>query len=173
MINIDINTKGLDGLKRLFKNKPEAIKVDIDAIVRGSADTALEVAKNKTPVDTNFLRSSNNIQQIELMQYRVFNNMPYAPYVEFGTGKKVEVPAEWKNFASSFKGKSKGTYDEGVQAIADWLKRKGDDPEKAKYVFYLILKNGINAQPFMYPGFKAGRKQLKQDILNYVKSFEL
>jgi hypothetical protein len=173
MINIDINTKGLDGLKRLFKNKPEAIKVDIDAIVEAGARTALEVAKKETPVDQGILRGANNIEQIQLMQYRVFNNMPYAPYVEFGTGKKVDVPSEWGDFASSFKGKGKGTYDEGVKAIADWLKRKGGNPEDAKWVFYLILKNGVNAQPFMYPGFKAGRKQLKQDILNYVKSFEL
>jgi len=173
MINIDIDTKGLDSLKRLFKNKPEAIKLDIDAIVRASADKALEVAKDKTPVDQGILRGSNNTQKIKLMQYRVFNNMPYAPYVEFGTGKKVDVPDEWNKFASQFKGKGKGTYDQGVKAIADWLKRKGGDPEDAKWVFYLILKNGVNPQPFMYPGFKAGRKQLKQDILNYVNSFEI
>ena len=170
---IKIDTKGLKELQELFKTKGDSIKSDLDALVEAGARTALEVAKKKTPVDQGILRGANNIEQVKPMQWNVFNNMPYAPYVEFGTGKKVDVPSEWGDFASSFKGKGKGTYDEGVKAIADWLKRKGGNPEDAKWVFYLILKNGVNAQPFLYPGFKAGRKQLKQDAIDYVKSFEL
>jgi len=170
---IKIDTKGLKELQELFKTKGDSIKSDLNALVEAGARMALEVAKKKTPVDQGILRGANNIEQVKLMQWSVFNNMPYAPYVEFGTGKKVDVPGEWDDFASSFKGKGKGTYDEGVQAIADWLKRKGGDPEDAKWVFYLILKNGVNAQPFLYPGFKAGRKQLKQDAINYVNSFEI
>ena len=79
--------------------------------------------------------------------------------------KKLMFQLSGISLQAQFKGKGKGNYDQGVKAIADWLKRKGGDPEDAKWVFYLILKNGVNPQPFMYPGFKAGRKQLKQDAI--------
>ena len=36
--------------------------------------------------------------------YKVIVNAPYAPYVEFGTGKTVKVPAELKEIAIQFKG---------------------------------------------------------------------
>lgn len=35
----------------------------------------------------------------------IWSDVPYAPYQEFGTGSKVEVPAGWEDFAMQFKGK--------------------------------------------------------------------
>jgi hypothetical protein len=36
----------------------------------------------------------------------VFTDVKYAPFVEFGTGSLVEVPAEQQEYALQFKGKT-------------------------------------------------------------------
>jgi putative transposon-encoded protein len=84
--------------------------------------------------------------------------------MEFGTGGKVDVPEEWHDLAMSFKGKSTGSYEDGLRHIREWLKKQGGDPEDAEWVFYLILKNGLEPRPFMYPAFLWGKKVYKKDM---------
>jgi HK97 gp10 family phage protein len=92
---------------------------------------------------------------------------PYAPYVEFGTGDKVDVPDELSDIASQFKaGKRKtGTFEEGLASIKKWCKSKGIPEEKAFIIFMKILKVGISPQPFLYPALVEGREELKKTLL--------
>jgi hypothetical protein len=176
MTSFTIDITGLKELDKMIKKKSKAFEKEIDFIIgEGIMNDALMLAKKLTPVDQNFLRNANSVEKVKPMVYKLSNNMPYAPYVEFGTGGKY-VPGEWDEFASQFEKSNYnpgGTFEEGVKAIEDWLKRKGGDPADAKWVFYLILKNGIHPQPFMWPAYKVASKQLIQDITDYVNNFRL
>ncbi len=55
---------------------------------------------------------------------RVWTNVEYAPYVEFGTIENVSVPLELTEYAMQFKGRG--------------IRKKG----------------GRKAKPFLYPAFK-------------------
>ena len=175
MTSFTIDITGLKELDKMIKKKSKGLVSDLDAIVEASIDTAWLDASRNVPVDQGQLKGGLNRDKEKPMVHKLSNNMPYAPYVEFGTGGKY-VPGEWDEFASQFEKSSYnpgGTFEEGVKAIEDWLKRKGGDPADAKWVFYLILKNGIHPQPFMWPAYKVASKQLIQDITDYVNNFRL
>jgi hypothetical protein len=68
-------------------------------------------AKNACPVDFGILRSS--IEKTvgasdagRILSAEVGTNVEYAPFVEFGTGSGVSVPAGQEEFAMQFKGKT-------------------------------------------------------------------
>jgi len=90
---------------------------------------------------------------------------PYAAFVEFGTGAKVNVPAELQNEAAKFKDGDNGTFKEGIESIKIWCRLKGI-PEAAAYPILLkLLKLGMKPQPFLYPALVKGRAE-------YIKTLE-
>ena len=67
-------------------------------------------AKRDCPVDNGTLRNSIHIEeQLNGSSYSVLigSDIPYAPYVEFGTGDFVSVLPEYQDFAMQFKGSKK------------------------------------------------------------------
>lgn len=168
-----INTKDLDRLEKSLRNAPKRVTKDIDAIVYSAGNTAVAVAKRYSPVDKGALRNAMNLERVEPLLVDVYNNIPYAPFVEFGTGKKVEIPDDFKELASNFKNGGSGTFEEGLENITAWCIRKGIPEESAFGIFMAIIKVGINPQPFLYPGFKAGKKILIQDVNDYIDNFSL
>jgi len=175
MSSITIDIKDIKKLEEILGKLDSKVKDDLDFIVKATADDTQRLAQQKAPSDLGKIKGSFSVEKEKELSYVIKNNMPYAPYVEFGTGGKYN-PGEWDDFASQFqKGnyKIKGTFDEGVQAIADWLGRHGGNPEDAVGVLFSILKNGISPQPFLWPAFKIGRKQLEQEITDYINNFGL
>jgi len=175
MSSITIDIKDIKKLEEILGKLDSKVKDDLDFIVKATADDTQRLARQKAPSDIGAIKRSFSTEKEKELSYVIKNNMPYAPYVEFGTGGKYN-PGEWDDFASQFqKGnyKIKGTFEEGVQAIADWLGRHGGNPEDAVGVLFSILKNGISPQPFLWPAFKIGRKQLEQEITDYVNNFGL
>jgi HK97 gp10 family phage protein len=68
-------------------------------------------AKNACPVDFGILRSSiaktvDASDSGRILSAEVGTNVEYAPFVEFGTGSGVSVPAGQEEFAMQFKGKT-------------------------------------------------------------------
>ena len=173
MISITIDTSGLTELEQMLKDASKQVISDLDAIVRAAGETSLAVAKRESPVDQGILRNANNLQKVEPMSYKLSNNSPHAPFLEFGTGKKVDIPEDFSELAIQFKGGNGGSFEEGLQAVKDWCNRKGI-PEEASYpIFISILNNGITAKPFLWPAYKEGRKQLIQDVTDYVNNFRI
>lgn len=76
--------------------------------------SALAIEKGaKIRVPTDESRLKNDIQKdVKITQFNrvvsasIFNTVKYAPFVEFGTGSLVEVPAEQQEYALQFKGKT-------------------------------------------------------------------
>lgn len=74
---------------------------------------------------------------------RVFTNVEYAAYVEFGTIEHVEVPLELTAYAMQFKGRG--------------IRKKG----------------GRKAKPFLYPAFKEEEPKYIQAIKTVMQQEEL
>ena len=173
MAGISFDTKTIKRLGKLLKEAgPKATKA-LNLELKATAFDTLAIAKKKTPVDKGSLRAANNLEAVSKNEYKIGNNKDYAPYVEFGTGKKAEIPAELSDFAAQFKGGTGESWDKGLEEVKKWCIRKGIPKEAAYPIFVSILRNGVEAQPFLYPAFKAGRKLLIERVEAYIKDFEL
>lgn len=100
-----ITIKGLRSLKNKMaelEKMPKEVAQYTEAV---SSEIALD-ARNKAPKDLgNLQRSIIYFPNSEKTGFVVQAGMPYAPYVEFGTGGLVSVPTELKDIAIKFKGK--------------------------------------------------------------------
>ncbi len=105
MARVNIQLKGADKLiKDLTKLGKEATFL-VGAETADAANAIELNAKSKAPVDKGRLRQSITSQKIADLTYRVFTNVDYAPYMEFGTGRLTSVPPALKRLAAQFKGK--------------------------------------------------------------------
>jgi HK97 gp10 family phage protein len=104
----------LEGLETAIRNLHSWEKEKIRLVANQYDRSALAIEKNakqKVPVDVGRLRSDIQKQVTKsdhnrVVNAEVFNTVKYAPFVEFGTGSLVEVPAEQQEYASQFKGKT-------------------------------------------------------------------
>ena len=100
--------EGLDALiTRLGKLAPEIAK-EVAMEVNASALAIQSKARRDVVVDNGILRNSIQLKEInrgDKIMYTVGSRLKYAPYVEFGTGGTVNVPAGYEDFAMQFKGK--------------------------------------------------------------------
>ena len=85
---------------------------------------------------------------------RVVTDVEYAAFVEFGTKSKAKIPPELSSTAEKFKQTNSINFDEFYKDIKKWCKKKGIDEKAAYPIAISIIKNGQNAQPFLYPAFK-------------------
>lgn len=111
-------------------------------------------AKSTAPVDTGDLAGSIHMEVKKVnegYEGRVYTNLEYAPYVEFGTGVK-----------------GNGTYPYKIKGLNLAYKDKGwcywsDKEDK------LIYTKGQVAQPFMYPALKNNEKYINKLFKEGVK----
>jgi HK97 gp10 family phage protein len=104
----------LEGLETAIRNLHSWEKEKIRLVANQYDRSALAIEKNakqKVPVDVGRLRSDiqkqvTKTEHNRVVNAEVFNTVKYAPFVEFGTGSLVEVPAEQQEYASQFKGKT-------------------------------------------------------------------
>ena len=116
---IDINLspeeirKGLKQIKNWeVKKKGQAVQA-----VASSALAIQREAKRAAPVDTGRLRAGivPEFSPSGLTAKIFVRNVVYAPYREFGTGSKVEIPKGYEAFAAQFKGKGVRQVDSKAQ----------------------------------------------------------
>ena len=147
---------------------------DIDKMIDAETESiAFQIetdAKKLAPKNFGKLAQSISHAKVKPALYKVTVNELYGVYLEFGTGTKVSVPAEFADMASSFKGKKQGTFKQGLEAIKVWCKAKGI-PEAAAYpIFAKILGAGVNPQPFLYPAYIKGKKDYQNNLERLLKS---
>lgn len=156
-----VNTRKLE--KAIIKYRSDAID-EVAGVNLDTASTISAVAKKTVSVDRGTLRNSIRVDEFDKINYNVGTNLPYAPYIEFGTGRKVKIPTEFRELANRAK-KSKGqSFDKGLENIKKWCKRKGIDEKLAYVIFVSILTNGMEAKPFFYPAFVQGRRSYNKDM---------
>lgn len=141
-------------------------------IAEASTRDMVGIAKQLAPHSDGFLKGSIRNEKSK-HGYKVVVGAEYGPYVEFGTGKKFNAPQEFLDLAAQFKGKKTGSYEEALRSIGDWLRRKGVNPKEiettAKQVFFIVLANGLEPRPFLYPAWVKGKQLYIEDLKDLLK----
>lgn len=109
------NVKGLEKLISNLKKLGDEANRKVGQVVKANAEDLEATAKSLAPVDLGKLRQSIKSFKDGELTYKVManatGNAPYAAFMEFGTGGKVEVPSELKEIASQFRGKGERKVD--------------------------------------------------------------
>jgi HK97 gp10 family phage protein len=105
------NIKGIKSVTARFQRLSKQADLQVKSSVRRNADQIFEEALSAVHVKDNHLRSSGNVNtQNPYLGIVAFGGSPapYAPYVEFGTGENVAIPAGFAKFAMEFYVNGKG-----------------------------------------------------------------
>jgi len=195
---MQIEVKGLDTLIKKFDTLSKKVQGEVQSALNSWADDTAANAKSLVAANSSdegaLLRSISPIYGNG--SARVVATAKYAAYIEFGTRKYAAayvstLPADWQAYAATFKGKAGGDYYDFLNAILDWVKRKGitarysvktkkrlrnskaDDErlvEAAQAIALSILRNGIQAKPFLYPSVNKTLPKLKKDLRSILKN---
>lgn len=161
------NVIGLDQFRKQLATASNNLKTEIAAEVRISAMEFESLAKRSASEfgDRGTLRQSIGHRQTGPLTYEVFVGTFYAPFIEFGTKTKVQVPSGLEDVAAQFRG-LKGTGALSlIEAIKGWVKRKkiasGKEIDKVAFVIARsIYRNGISPRPFFYKHIAPVRTKL-------------
>ena len=147
---------------------------DIDKMIDAETESiAFQIetdAKKLAPKNFGKLAQSISHAKVKPALYKVTVNELYGAYMEFGTGSKVNVPAEFADMANTFKGKKQGTFKQGLEAIKVWCRSRGIPEEAAYPIFAKILGAGINPRPFLYPAWVKGKNDYQNNLERVLKS---
>jgi hypothetical protein len=150
-----VKLSGFKEYRQKLRRAPERIRQLIDAEVEDAARDWAERAVNSAPADEGFLR--NGIDAIKNgKNWEVISRAAYSAYMEWGTGSLVEIPAEYSNYAQTFRGKTEGTFEQMLASLVGWVKRKGieSDPTQIVNIAFLIalkiLRVGVRPHPFFF-----------------------
>jgi HK97 gp10 family phage protein len=114
-------------LNRLKRVSSQATLQTKSAVVRNT-DQIYAQALSNVPVLDGYLRGSGNTsyKDNQLTGIVAFggNAAPYAPYVEFGTGKNKVIPLGFEDYAMQFYVNGKGTMEAQPFLIPAYLKYK-------------------------------------------------
>lgn len=102
--SFQLNIRGVKEVKDALKKNEKSITDDLDMEMTAYANDIKNLATRRVPTDTGKLKQSFYLENKKLNK-TVGNSKLYAPYVEFGTGAKVDVPKGLEGYAMQFKGK--------------------------------------------------------------------
>jgi len=162
------NVIGLDAYRKAIETAKKDVQAQVANEIRASAMEFEQLAKRNAANnggDQGGLQKSIGHRQIDAFNYEVFAGISYAPFIEFGTKKKVKVEPGFEDVAAQFRGqKGTGTLTL-LEAIKAWVKRKGIAKGKAadKAAFNIarsIYRNGISPKPFFYKNVAPVRTNL-------------
>lgn len=146
-----VTIKNIDRLTRKLNNIAE---MELNNIMSKAVALVHGQAKALAPVDTGALAGSIHmdiVQKAQVLEGRVYTNLEYAPYVEFGTGIKGDgtYPYKIEGLNLTYRDTPWGYFDKDDNFV--WTK-------------------GQVAQPFMYPALKENEKAIKKLFKNGVKT---
>lgn len=155
---LEFSIDGMGDLRNRLNDLPARIFQEVDAELLDGVNAIAAEARQRAPADDGILRNQIVVQNNGNMNYSVAALPLYAPYVEFGTREKVDIPPGLEEYAAQFKGDfASGTYSEGgsaltaKEAIFEWCKHKGIDQNLWYPIYASIMIHGINPHPFFFP----------------------
>lgn len=185
MAGFALNLSGLENLQNKLKKLENNLKTEVALELSASTMNIEKGAKRRAPVNLGTLRQSIHAVSSGPLTHMVVAQATYAPYVEFGTGGKVQIPPGYESFAAQYKGKGSGSLEDMIQALTLWVKRKGlagtysvstqkrtggrkvqksQDEKLARFLAIKILRNGLRAQPFLIPAYEDEKPKLFQRL---------
>lgn len=170
MAKISVKIKGLKEVEKLLgKQGQQRLLREISEEMEIAAQDVRSRAVQAAPVDTGLVRAGISVEGKDL-RWVIYTVAKYAGYVEFGTKTKVDIPTEMQDEAAKFRGGG-GSYEEFRQAISGWMRRKGIPEEALWPIMAKIMGQGIDPQPFMWPSFKEGTKNIENDIDRVIQRY--
>jgi HK97 gp10 family phage protein len=171
---MSIQVKGLDeAIKALSKYGDEVARDTAKAMntsmIAVQSKAKLSVRGNGT---SNTGRLLSSIKTVEANKGDLvaitYSDVNYAPYVEFGTKTKVDVPNGLESYAAQFRGNG-GSFEELEQNISAWARNRGIPQENVKFIAMKIARFGVKAQPFLFPAWEQERPKLEKAIAKLLK----
>lgn len=148
-------------------------------VLNVTADLIVTDARRNAPAAFGKIRQGIVKSQVADLRVMVAATAPESAFQEFGTGGKVDVPAEMADIAAQFKGASGGGMQAFIISLIDWIKLRGltntysvttrkiatkgtadQTTQLAWAIAKKILRDGLQPQPFLYPAYLAGTSQL-------------
>jgi len=163
--------KGLSKTISELRKFGDEVEKMIDAETEATAIQIENDAKQMAPKNFGKLAQSISHLKVKESKYKVAVNEKYGAYMEFGTGKKVNVPAEFKDMANSFKNQKSGSFKDGLESIKIWCRAKGIDEKAAYPIFAKILGAGVNPKPFLYPAYVKGKSEYLNNLTKLLKRY--
>lgn len=164
LANIDRVIQDID---RYSSDLAEEIDFEIQAC-------ALDIVKDaKQAAARNLGVLARGISQVKVapFQYRIISAANYSAFVEFGTKRRVQIPAGWEDVAKEFKGLK---LDSGGMTFEDainlWGKQKGIPKDRWHGIYLKLLFVGANPHPFLIPAFIANTNKLEQRLNNLLNA---
>lgn len=107
---LEINDRDMESIRKVIKDLEKISKQELSNELATTASHAVFGMKSDVVVDNGNLRNSINFERVNNNQVAIFARAPYAPYVEFGTGRKVAFDDLKRlgfptTYAEQFKGK--------------------------------------------------------------------
>ena len=168
MKSIGLEFKNLDKLQKKIGSLPKTLIQEIDGEIESGAQSFVAESKKRAPINDGLLRQGIGFEKKGELNYVIFSSARYSAFVEFGTRTKVKVPAGLESVAAKFKGQKFGDYFDFLEAILQWVKRKGigatynvktrrknrqtkdELADVAQKIADSIMRKGISPQPFFF-----------------------
>ena len=189
-----VEIKGLDASLKNIEKIAKQTEKNLNAELKAFGLDVVRDANGSVASDEGLLRNSISSKSSDL-EVSIVANTDYAAYVEFGTRKFASeyvstLPSDWQEYASKFRGAGGGSFDEFLYRLVLWVKRKGiagtysvktkrrtgkrknfdaEDLQAAYLIARKILRDGIQAKPFLYPAFRDNLPKLKERLKNVIK----
>lgn len=186
MAGFALRLDGLDNLTKRLKSIEDDLTRGVASEIAASALRIEKDAKRNAPVNMGTLRRSiHTVSNLNGLTSSVIVGASYGAYLEFGTGGKVSIPSGYESYAAQFKGQSGGTMAQFIDALTDWVKKKGlagtysvksqnrlgsksvkysQDEKLARFLAFKILKKGIRAQAFLIPAYEVEKPKLYEKL---------
>lgn len=162
--------KGLDQLKNRLNNMPTRIKKEVGAEIQDGARRINAKQVRLVPVDEGGIKQSTTTQKISELEVNITSSKRYAPFMEFGTKRRVRITAEVQEFAAQFNVKGpKIGFDAFLNIITAWIQRKGIDSKAAYPIAISILRHGVKPHPFFFQPFFDEKDIIVKHVENVLK----
>lgn len=175
MLTLDI--KNLDKVLAEIRAYPQDVEkiINREFVVFGQNvrnDAQRNLVNNKT-IDEGGI-SQSIISLPENLKVTISVGSGHGAPIEFGTKSfaasyVASLPQDWQQLANECKGQPVGgTFKELVYKITKWISRKGNSyglTEKEAYVVARkIVRQGIKAQPYLFPAFEKNKLELIRNL---------
>lgn len=159
MITVKVDKRRLS---KILDSQIADIKQQISFEIMDVSNEMVNSAVSDAPRDQGILVNSITARKTDDLNYEVTCPVDYAPFVEFGTKSKVQIPSGLQEIASQFRGQKSAV--KAKDMIFEWCRRKGLPEESWYPVYRSIMVNGIQPRPFFFKQVEPARKALIENI---------
>lgn len=168
-MSFTVKVEGVNSTIKRLKKLGKEVADEADDVMTYSAYRVDRDAKKNVVVDTGDLRASIHVIN-KYLDKEVKTDKTHAPFVEFGTKSKVDVPQGLESYAMQFKS-SGGNFADLLEAIQGWCSRKGIDSQFAYPIALRIAQNGVSARPFLFPAYFREVPNVEKNLKKVVTKF--